>query len=45
MHFLVAKKIVRDIKISIANNHILTTLSKTQGKQEQFKIGINNLSI
>ena len=34
MHFLVAKKIVRDIKISIANNQILTTLSKTQGKQE-----------
>ena len=35
MHFLVAKKIVRDIKISIANNHILTNLSMTQGKQEQ----------
>ena len=35
MHFLAVRRIVRDIKkIFIANNHIITILSKTQGKQE-----------
>ena len=49
MHFLAARKIVRDIKISIANNHILTILSKNSKQTRTFynlKIGISrHLSI